>query len=203
MRQVPLFPLPVVLFPGAEMPLHIFEPRYRRMVADCLEGDRRFGLVHHDSDDQGPFLSETGRVGTMAHIQRFHPLDDGRSLILVRGEERFAIDDGLALEQMYYEADVSPYADQGVPDPVGIGAARMQTLELLHTVLESMSDPPDEVPCFDLERELSFQLAPLIQIDARWQQSLLELREEAYRLERLDAVFQAAVDRATGGEGAA
>ncbi len=43
--MLPLFPLTTVLFPGAPMPLHIFEPRYRQMLADCLEGDRRFGLV--------------------------------------------------------------------------------------------------------------------------------------------------------------
>jgi Lon protease-like protein len=203
MMRLPLFPLSVVLFPGMEMPLHIFEPRYRQMVADCLEGDRRFGLLYHDSDELGPFMNESGRVGTVAHIQRFHALPDGRSLILVRGEERFAIDRGLDQEELYYEAEVGPYVDGGVPTPVGIRKARMQTLELLHAVLETMSTPPDEVPGFDLDRELSFQLAPLIQIDARWRQSLLELQEEAYRLERLDAVFQAAVDRAAGGEGAA
>lgn len=203
MTRIPLFPLPVVLFPGMEMPLHIFEPRYRKMVADCLDGERRFGLLYHDSDEVGPFLSESGRVGTVAHIQRFHALPDGRSLIMVRGEERFAIDRGLELEELYYEAHVEPYADGGVPAPVGIHKARMQTLELLHSVLETMSEPPDQIPSFDLERELSFQLAPMIQIDARWQQSLLELQEEAYRLERLDAVFQAAVDRAGGEEGVA
>jgi Lon protease-like protein len=203
MTRFPLFPLPVVLFPGAEMPLHIFEPRYRQMVADCLQGDRRFGLVYHDSDEQGPFLSEPGRVGTIAHVERFHALPDGRSLIMVRGEERFEIRRGLDLEHLYYEAEVEPFVDGGVPAPAAIRTARMQTMELLHTVLETMSEPPDQVPCFDVERDLSFQLAPLIQIDARWQQSLLELQEEAYRLERLEAVFQAAVDRATGGEGAA
>lgn len=203
MRRIPLFPLSVVLFPEADMPLHIFEPRYRRMVADCLEGDRRFGLLYHDSDESGPFMGEPGRVGTMAYIHRFHPLPDGRSLVLVRGEERFVIRRSLDLENLYYEAEVEPYTDGGVPSPVGIRTARMQTLELLHAVLERMTEPPDEVPCFDVERELSFQLAPLVQIDARWQQSLLQLREEAYRLERLDAVFQAAVDRAAGEEGAA
>ncbi|NNK64997.1 MAG: ATP-dependent protease, partial [Gemmatimonadetes bacterium] len=53
MLTLPLFPLPVVLFPGTCTPLHIFEPRYQKMVAKCLAGDRRFGLIYHDSDDQG------------------------------------------------------------------------------------------------------------------------------------------------------
>ncbi|WP_405284721.1 hypothetical protein V3331_03995 [Gaopeijia maritima] len=62
-------------------------------------------------------------------------------------------------------------------------------------VLQTLPEPPDEVPCFALDRDLSYQLAPLVQIDGRWHQSLLELRDETYRLERLDAVFQAGVDR--------
>jgi Lon protease-like protein len=198
MSRIPLFPLPVVLFPGAVMPLHIFEPRYRQMVADCLEGDRRFGLMHHDSDEQGPFLGEAGRVGTIAHITRHEPMDDGRSMILVRGEGRFSIREEHDLERLYYEASVMPYTDRGLPDTAAILRARDHTLRLFHTVLRTMHGPPDEVPGFDRQRDLSFQLAPMIQIDARWQQSFLELREEAYRLERLDAVFQAAVDRAAG-----
>ena len=86
MEVLPLFPLPVVLFPGAPMPLHIFEARYRRMVGRCLEFDKRFGLLHHDSDEDGPFLNEAGQVGTVAVIEEFQPLSDGRSLVLVRGE---------------------------------------------------------------------------------------------------------------------
>ena len=65
MRRLPLFPLDVVLFPGELLPLHIFEPRYRRMVARCLETDHRFGLIYHDSDRLGPFLMEEGRVGAL------------------------------------------------------------------------------------------------------------------------------------------
>lgn len=201
MQQIPLFPLPVVLFPGATMPLHIFEPRYRRMVARCLEFDRRFGLLFHDPDEQGPFLNEPGRVGCVAEIERFQPLPDGRSLILVRGVHRFRIVEGLdgSLEP-YYEADVDPYEDVVHPRREAILAVRTRTLGLLHQVLSAMPEPPDEVPAFDLERDLSFQLAPLVQIDGAWQQSFLELRDEVYRLERLDAVFQAAVDQAEASE---
>lgn len=201
MLRLPLFPLPVVLFPDATMPLHIFEPRYRRMVARCLEFDRRFGLLHHDADDQGPFLNETDRVGCVAEIERFQPLPDGRSLIRIRGVHRFRIVEGLdESPEPYYEARVAPYEDLVHPRPDAIRTVRHRTLGLLHEVLTGMPEPPDEVPCFDLERDLSFQLAPLVQIDGRWHQSLLELRDETYRLERLDAVFQAAVDQAGSGE---
>ena len=204
MVALPLFPLPVVLFPGSTMPLHIFEPRYRSMVARCLEGDRRFGLIYHDSDDQGPFLSETDRVGCVAHVDRFQPLDDGRSLIMVRGVHRFRITEGLdPSPEGYYRADVAPFEDLVRPRREALITVRGRTLGLLHDVLGSMPEPPDEVPAFDVQLDLSFQLAPLVQIDGRWHQSLLELRDEVYRLERLDAVFQAAIDQVGGEEGVA
>lgn len=177
------------------MPLHIFESRYRAMVARCLEFDRRFGLIHHDADEQGPFLLEEGRVGTVAFIEKYQPIPDGRSLILVRGRERFRIDRGLDQRELFYEAEIGPYTDLTLPREDGIRRAREQTLELFHAVVERLDEPPEEVPAFNLSCDLSFQLAPYIQIDGRWQQSFLELREEAHRLERLDAVFQAAVDR--------
>lgn len=195
MKVLPLFPLPVVLFPGARIPLHIFEPRYREMVSRCLDGDHRFGLIHHDPDEQGPFLLEEGRVGALAHIDKHQAIPDGRSLILVRGVQRFEIVKGLEQRELFFEADVRPFLDVSRPQDDAILEARGQTLHLFQTVLEQMEDPPEGCPAFDLNRDLSFQLAPLVQIDSRWQQSLLELREEAHRLERLDAVFQAAVDR--------
>jgi ATP-dependent Lon protease len=204
MRRMPLFPLPVVLFPGARMPLHIFEPRYRRMLEQCLAGDRRFGLLRHDCDERGPFLLEDGRVGCVAEIDKHQPLPDGRSLILVRGLERFRLVDGIETDAPWYEGLVERFCDTTRPHPAAIQRVRARTLELFLAVLGSFPEPPDEVPAFDLDRELSFQLAPTIQIDQRWQQSLLELQDEVYRLERLDAVFQAAIDCGRmGGEGAA
>lgn len=202
MHRIPLFPLPVVLFPGARMPLHIFEPRYRLMVARCLDGDGRFGLIYHDSDEQGPFMNEEGQVGCVAEIGEHEHLPDGRSLIMVSGIHRFRIHEGLDDSvEPFYEARISPYDDLVVPRSDAIRVVRQRTLGLLHDVLGSMPDPPDEVPLFDLERDLSFQLAPLVQIDGPWHQSFLELQDEVYRLERLDAVFQAALDHANPGEG--
>jgi Lon protease-like protein len=197
MHQIPLFPLPVVLFPGAVIPLHIFEPRYRRMVARCLEGDRRFGLIYHDADDQGPFMNETGQVGCVAEIREHQSLPDGRWMVMVHGIHRFRIDQGLDdSQEPFYEARIAPYDDFVIPRADAIVAVRRRTLGLLHEVLGSMNPPPDEVPAFDVDSDLSFQLAPLVQVDGPWHQSLLELQDEVYRLERLDAVFQAAIDQA-------
>ncbi len=194
MQQVPLFPLPLVLYPGAPAPLHIFEPRYRQMVADCLEHGRDFGIVYHDPDEHGPFLMERGRVGTLAHIEEHRALPEGRSLILVRGGHRFAIEREREMAHLYYEADVLPFEDDAVPRSPAIREARLQTLELFTAVIEALDESPEDMPAFDVAHDLSFQLAPAVHIDLRWQQSFLELRSEAARLERLDAVFQAAVE---------
>lgn len=177
------------------MPLHIFEPRYREMVAHCTERDGRFGLIYHDPDDHGPFLNEDGRVGTVARIDKVQSLPDGRCLIMVQGRERFAIQRGLDQRELFYEAEIRPYPDVTCPQPGAIRVVREQTLELFNAVVETLDSPPSDIPVFDLSCDLSFQLAPTVQIDVRWQQSFLELREETHRLERLDAVFQAAVDR--------
>jgi len=194
MQQLPLFPLPLVLYPGAPIPLHIFEPRYRALVEDCLEEDREFGLIHHDPDEQGPFLMEAGRVGTLAKIGEHRMLPEGRSLVLVRGGARFSIERECDMDRLYYRADVVPYEDETVPRLDAIREARIQTLELFTTVIQALDESPDRMPEFDLNLDLSFQLAPAVQIDLRWQQSFLELRSETARLERLDAVFQAAVE---------
>lgn len=191
--RLPLFPLPVVLFPTAPMPLHIFEARYRRMVTRCLEGDRRFGLVYHDADRGGPFMMEEGRVGCVAHIEDFQPLPDGRFLIVVRGKERFAVDDGVESGAPYYEALVEPYPDRAEA-PDRLGPQRARTLALFRSVVRALAEDPESAPEVDPGGELSFPLVRTLQVDAPWQQAFLELRSEIQRLERLDAVFQAALD---------
>lgn len=190
--RLPLFPLPLVLFPTAAQPLHIFEPRYRRMVGRCLEFDRRFGLVCHDADERGPFLTEPGRVGCIAEIESFQPLPDGRSMLLARGVERFRIDDGIESQEPYYEALVSPYRD--VDTALDLLHRRERTLDLFERVIAALPEEPERLPEVDIHRELSFPLARTIQVEPAWQQSFLELRDEAHRLSELDRVFRAALD---------
>ena len=92
--SIPLFPLPnVVLFPNVFLPLHIFEPRYRQMLADALEGDRIIGMVllrpGYEADYQGrPAIYDVGCAGVITHSQ---PLPDGRYDIVLRGIEKFRI----------------------------------------------------------------------------------------------------------------
>ena len=92
--SIPLFPLPnVVLFPNVFLPLHIFEPRYRQMVADALQGDRIIGMTllrpgYEATYDGRPAIYSIGCAGVITHSQ---PLGDGRYDIVLRGMEKFRI----------------------------------------------------------------------------------------------------------------
>ena len=187
--RLPVFPLPTVLLPGTQMPLHIFEPRYQDMVRDVLEGDRRFGLVYHDWDLQGPFLCEEGTVGCTAEISQHEALEDGRSLIIVDGGARFAIVDGIESASRYFDALVHPYAEpiEGAPSP----ARRPRASDRDEAVLHTLSDRPPDLPSLSTDRDVSFLLAQTIRVDPRWHQELLEMTREEERLVRIDTVLRA------------
>ena len=90
-RWLPLFPLNTVLFPGAPLPLQIFEERYKAMVQHCLDEDSRFGvvLIRSGAEVGGPAVPHS--VGTVAHIVQVNRVDGGRMFLAARGERRFRI----------------------------------------------------------------------------------------------------------------
>ena len=193
--RLPLFPLPLVLFPGTLIPLHIFEPRYHQMVSDLLAGDRRFGILYHDPDESGPFLNEAGRIGTVAEIRRHQALPEGRSMILVYGSQRFRTRGEVLSGAPYYQALVEEYQDEPRDPPQALLARRSRSLALFQNILQTLPHVPGALPSFSLREELSFRLAAVVRMDAFWQQELLEMRDEGERLSRLDPVFQAGIER--------
>lgn len=88
---IPIFPLNTVLFPGAPLPLRIFEPRYRQMLERCIESDRRFGVSLIKSGQEVGGVAEPFDVGTVARIGSVRPEENGAIPISTRGEERFRI----------------------------------------------------------------------------------------------------------------
>ncbi len=92
MYEIPLFPLNVVLFPGMPLPLHIFEDRYKTMIADCIRENRPFGVVMIEEDSAA--FGEPAKpvvIGCTAEIAQVQPLDEGRMFIMTVGRERFRI----------------------------------------------------------------------------------------------------------------
>jgi ATP-dependent Lon protease len=193
-RRLPLFVLPTVLLPGARLPLHVFEGRYRQMVARCLEYDRRFGLLFHREDLHGRFRIEADRVGCVAEIASFSPLPDGRSLMVTEGIERFRIVDGVESETLYHEALVEEYGDEEGEDDVELILRRQRSVELFKTLLRSVTEPTSGLPKFDSREDVSFEIASVIEIDPAWHQSLLELRSARARLDQIDQLLRVVLE---------
>ena len=91
-RTLPMFPLSTVLFPHAPLPLHVFEPRYRRLMADCLDDDGSFGVVLIARGPEVGGGDERVAVGTVARVDHVDRLDDGRMLVMARGVSRISVD---------------------------------------------------------------------------------------------------------------
>jgi uncharacterized protein len=90
--RLPMFPLSAVLFPHASMPLHVFEPRYRALMRDCMEGDPRFGVVLIERGSEVGGGDQRSALGTRGVITRAGELPDGRWVLEVRGEAVVEID---------------------------------------------------------------------------------------------------------------
>jgi ATP-dependent Lon protease len=173
--RIPLFPLNVVLLPGEPLPLHIFEPRYRRMVRECLDAKSPFGMLLALKDG-------VARVGCSAEILEVTKrYEDGRMDILTVGRDRFRIvelstDEPLLHGQVDYLID-----DESSPDP----RKRKELIELYevcHTLLFSDMPRNLEEPQPEL---ISFAITGVLPIDLLWKQQILELHSEAERQDRL------------------
>ncbi|MBD2092781.1 LON peptidase substrate-binding domain-containing protein [Microcoleus sp. FACHB-1515] len=181
-RELPLFPLPdVVLFPGRQLPLHIFEFRYRIMMNTILQSDRRFGVLMVDAVD-----GKVSNVGCCAEVIDYHRLQDDRMKIATLGQQRFRVLEYVRQKPYYVglvewiedeptDRDLRPLAgevDQLLRDVVRLSAKLMsEDIQL-----------PNDIP--DLPLELSYWVAGNLHGAAPEQQALLEMQSTAARLER-------------------
>ena len=173
---IPLFPLPnVVLFPQVFLPLHIFEPRYREMVADALGGDRMIGMVllrpGWQEDYEGrPAVYPVGCAGLITHAE---PMPDGRYNIVLRGLEKFRIvreDDSRAYRQAAVEMIAEPSADAD-RDELRVARRRLETL-LVPQPSGRGVDP--KMPSSMADEDLVNALAQYLELEAVEKQALLE-----------------------------
>ena len=117
--RLAIFPLPgAILFPGLQLPLHIFEPRYRTMVRDATAGASRIGMIQPAGSDQPPSLFRVGCVGEIVGVEE---LPDGRFNIVLQGSSRFRLIAECDVGTPYRQADVDLSAfDDGEPEPLPI-----------------------------------------------------------------------------------
>ncbi|MDB5045319.1 MAG: peptidase [Deinococcus sp.] len=133
---VPLFPLPnLVLFPGQVLPLYVFEPRYRALLARVQETGEPFGIVRvreTSNESNLPFHERVSKVGTYAHLMQAQGHEDGTSSIIVVGGDRFRIQD-FDLSEPYLSAAVEDWPLE--PDPLGLPATEAVARRLLADLL--------------------------------------------------------------------
>src|SRR4051812_26175188 len=111
-RELPLFPLPVVLFPGVPMPLHIFEPRYRRMLEDIQLRDQLFGLSYFDASAADSSIPPVGHMGCVAEVTEVQPMPDGRSNVLTVGLIRYRVEAYIEHGDPYLVGAVAFFEDE-------------------------------------------------------------------------------------------
>lgn len=178
--RLPLFPLDVVLFPGTPLPLHIFEPRYRVMLADCLAADERFGLLPAARDGSPP---RSGTVGCIARIRASHQLPDGRSNIVVVGERRFLLRQSLEAGAPYLIGLVDPFDDLAGPEvPAESLAALREVATTYLAAMDVLGGGTDRSPWAEEAEALSFQVAAAVDFDFEVKRRLLELRTASDRM---------------------
>jgi ATP-dependent Lon protease len=179
--EIGLFPLGVVLLPTERIPLHIFEPRYRELINECIEDDSEFGLVF--ADEEG-----VRELGTRARVtdvlERF---DDGRLNIVIEGLERFRVE-RLTQGRSYMTAMVEPVDDEEAPAADPETAARAAgAFRALAALAEADTGEIDED-----SSHLAFELAAQVELAPEAKQGLLELRSEQERLELVADLLDAA-----------
>jgi uncharacterized protein len=185
--RLPMFPLGQVLFPHAGLPLHIFEPRYRVLMFDCLRSEPEFGVVLIERGVEVGGGDSRFPVGTVARIVKGAELADGRWVLEAVGTRRFEVDAWLA-DDPYPVAMVRPRPEP----PFGAAAARQldEAERLVRRTLalrEELSEPtvPAAVELDADPAVRAWQLvavAPLGQVD---QQSLLGIDDPSHRLAEL------------------
>jgi Lon protease-like protein len=176
---LPLFPLDIVLLPGTPLPLHIFEPRYKEMIRECLANDAPFGVVR--ALEEG--IADIGCTAQTITVTKEYP--DGRMDLVAEGRNRFEVVE-LNEERSFLRAEVLLMPDEkgSVADEDRTRATRahLEILSLAGAVQDlSAADP----------NQLSFHLAASLPLDLDFKQKLLVMRSEGERLRALAAYLEA------------
>ena len=182
MSLLALFPLDVVLFPGAPLPLHIFEPRYKEMITECLEQKKPFGMVRAQENA----LAEIGCTAVILNVIRKY--DDGRLDIAAEGKQRFEIVQ-LNQERSFLQAEVIFFDDEpGSPQTADCDTAA-KLHEELFTILGQETQVERSHPL------ISFRLAHELPVDLDFKQTLLEMKSETQRVETLIEYYRATIPK--------
>ena len=176
---LPLFPLDVVLFPDTPLPLHVFEPRYKEMIGECLERKLPFGVVRAKENA----LAEIGCTAEIVAVTKKY--EDGRLDIVTEGRRRFQIRN-VNHEREFLQGEVSYFEDEPGPRQSDDVQRAVKLHSQIMALLTAETAPPDPD-----DPQLSFHLAGTLPLDLDFKQTLLGLRSESERVVGLIEYFEA------------
>jgi Lon protease-like protein len=188
---LPIFPLELVLLPGVPLPLHIFEPRYKEMIAECLEQKKRFGVVRASPEG----VADIGCTAEILSVTKKY--DDGRMDIITRGVERFEVIQ-VNQERAFLRAEITVVEDEDEEGdeveagngPTSATADLVMQAVRLHSEIAKLAGvepvgPPEHAA------NLSFLLAGSLPLDLDFKQNLLITLSESKRLEAIVGYLEA------------
>ncbi len=188
--RIPIFPLGVVLMPHELLPLHIFEERYKQMIAESLSGNKQFGVVYLEK-------KHMHKIGCTAHIEKvIKRYEDGRLDILIIGQNRFKILD-ISEEKPYLESNIEVFDDEITLDSLEMADLARHGVKLLRHLekITEISEGLERIKTLDL-KAISFLLAASHGLTLAEKQELLEIDNTEERLIRSVDMLKSAVDRA-------
>lgn len=168
-REIGIFALPTVLVPGERMPLHIFEERYKRLIADCLENESEFLVVF--TDEEG-----TRELGCAARVEEvLDQFDDGRMNVVVAGTDVMQVTE-ITRGRQYTTGLVEP-----APDDLSVSEETGPVLDLYRQIAAAGGGDPEE-DLLAAPEPLSYAIMARVDFPAAEKQRVLELRDESGRL---------------------
>lgn len=196
---LPIFPLPVVLLPNELLPLHIFEPRYRKMLKDIQLDNNFFGLSYFNPEATISSRPEIGSVGCIAEVREVQTLEDGRSNILTVGIIRYRLENYLESDEPYLLGEISVFEDfesdieilQPLADDVYEMFKRIAKAAYnLSGAKTALPEIPQSEP-----QMLSFLIAAAFSLPLETKYALLEMRSTIERLETLQKILKQTVEK--------
>lgn len=189
-KQLPIFPLPLVLLPNELLPLHIFEPRYRKMFADIEAGNNLFGVSWQPDDGPVTQMPQPGSTGCAAEVREKETLEDGRSNVLTLGVARYVLLDYIDIDEPYAVGDVEFFVDDpGDESAIALAAdnvfQKFRRMAAAAFKLAGNRGAPPELASADPE-PLSFLVGAAMNFDAASKYKLLTMRSTYDRLTRID-----------------
>jgi len=196
-KQLAVFPLPLVLLPHEMLPLHIFEPRYQEMLKDVELEQNLFGITFYEPKDSFSDKPEIGSIGCAAEIREAQTMEDGRSNILTAGVVRYRLLSYIDLGKPYLTAEVEFFEDID-EDEAALTQSADEVFELFERVAKAAFDMSGnrgkfpEIQKSDPER-LSFIVAAAFSLDDELKYKLLEMDSTMERFEKLGGILKSAV----------